>query len=77
MGEFYTSAKRTKILSLLRGFGFTFKQSGKHIKAFCPKTGDWTLIPRSNELKNGTVESICDFLVERGYDTVKIKKALR
>lgn len=76
MGEYRTDSKQAKIIRLLSGFGFRLKESNKHIKAYCPKTGDWTLVPRHKTLSPGVTESICDFLIERGYDEGKIKKAI-
>jgi predicted RNA binding protein YcfA (HicA-like mRNA interferase family) len=76
LGEFYKTTKQKKIIKLLKSLGFRFEESAKHIKAYCPKTGRWTTVPRHTELKSGTSESIANFLIELGYDKKIIAKAL-
>jgi predicted RNA binding protein YcfA (HicA-like mRNA interferase family) len=77
MGEFYISTTYSRMLGLLRKLGLEIRQSGNHVKAINPRTRRWTMVPRHKTLKKGTVESICGFLVEEGYDTKPIKKALQ
>ncbi len=76
MGEFYKTTKRTKILKLLKKLNFRLEECAKHTKATDAKTGQWTTVPRHDEIKSGTTESIMDFLEEIGYPKAEIRKYL-
>jgi len=77
MGQFYQPASYRSIVKLLKKLGFEITPSKKHLKATDPKSGRATTVPRHATLANGTVESICDFLVDCGYDKGVILKSLK
>ncbi len=76
MGEYYVGAKSKAILSLLKKFGCTVTEGGRHYKAVAP-SGNSVPVPRHKELSNGVVEDICNFLIEEGCDKTLINKYIK
>ncbi|MEK7075224.1 MAG: type II toxin-antitoxin system HicA family toxin [Patescibacteria group bacterium] len=77
MGRFYFSIKTSKLIRALKKLGFTIEHGSKHDLAYL-KNGPKTTIPRSNTLKKGTSESICEFVVkEAGISEDKLLGLLR
>jgi hypothetical protein len=76
MGEYYVGAKSKKLIALLKKFGCTVSEGGRHYKATAP-SGNSVPIPRHKELSNGVVEDICRFLLEEGCNKELIDRYIK
>jgi predicted RNA binding protein YcfA (HicA-like mRNA interferase family) len=65
MGRFYLALKTSRLIRALKKLGFTVEHAKKHDIAYL-KSGTKTMIPRTTELKKGTAENICKFVIEQG-----------
>ena len=77
MSDYDREAKHKTVLAGLSRLGLQIKMGSNHVVATCPRTQQKTTLPRHNTVGKYIVGSICEFLIENGYDEAAIKKAFK
>jgi hypothetical protein len=77
MSKYDVEMKYRLIKKGLKKLGLDYRHDSNHDTATCPKTGEKTTIPRHTNIDKFVVGSICDFLMENGYEETAIKNAFK
>lgn len=76
MGLFYRNSSYAKIIKFLRKNGFVIDQGSRHCKAAHPEKEGIIIFPRHTKIANGTTQSICNQLVDMGFDKEDIRRSI-
>lgn len=77
MGEFYKPSSYRKFYKFLKKKKFVIRQGAEHMIATHPDNEEIEIsVPRHNKLSNGLTEKECKKLVELGFDSNEVKKAI-
>ncbi len=77
MGIFSFPCKRKKLIKALKKLGLVIINGSKHDLAKCIHNGKKTTIPRHNEIKRETVNSIAGFLLDKDFEEKELLSLLR
>ena len=75
--SFYKSSSQKKLRKFFQKHNFTIVEGGNHVKAKHNITGQVFVFPRHNTISSGVTKSICNKLIELGYEKEEIKKLFK